>query len=70
MFIDLDLNRLIVLFVIPLAIALSQCTGVAGYMWSISSRMVLIPFPSLQLRKRASNYASAADATDPIQYIA
>jgi hypothetical protein len=61
--IDLDRNRLIVLFAMPTAVALSQCTGVAGWVCPISSSIVLITFPSLQLRKSAPSSASAADTT-------
>ena len=52
-----------VLFVMPMVVALLQCTGVLGWGCPISSRVSQKNIPSLQLRKRAPSSASAADAT-------
>ena len=61
--ISINLERcfLTVLFAIPGAVRLSQWTGVG--LWPISSRVNLRTLPSLQLRNKAPNSNSAADAT-------
>jgi len=52
-----------VLFAMPTAVALSQCTGIFGWGCPRSSRVVLKIIPSWQFRNKAPNLASAADAT-------
>jgi hypothetical protein len=58
-----DRCRLMVLFAILTAVALSQCTGIFGCGWPRSSRVALKIIPSWQLRNSAPSSASAADAT-------
>ena len=52
-----------VLFAIPMAVALSQCAGIFGCGWPRSSRVALKIILSWQLRNSAPSSASAADAT-------
>ena len=58
-----NLCLLMVLFAMPTAIVLSQCTGIFGCGWPRSLRVDLKIIPSWQLRNNAPNSASAADAT-------
>ncbi len=58
-----DCWHLIVLFAMPMVVALSQCTGVRGWGWPSSLRVSQKIIPSLQFRNRALSSASAADAT-------
>ncbi len=58
-----DLCRLMVLFAMRMAIALSQWTGIFGCGWSRSLRVSLKIIPSWQLRNNAPSLASAADIT-------
>ena len=58
-----DLCHLMVLFGIPTAVALSQCTGIFGCLWPRSSRVALKIIPSWQFRNSAPSSASAADST-------
>jgi len=58
-----DRCRLMVLFAIPTAVALSQCAGIFGCGWPRSSRVALKIILSWQLRNSAPSSASAADAT-------
>ena len=58
-----DRCLLMVLFAMPTAVALSQCTGILGWGCPRSSRVVQKIIPSWQLRNNAPNSASAADAT-------
>jgi hypothetical protein len=62
---SIDRERCIftVLFVIPTAIALSQCTGIFGWGWPRSANVWQNIIPSWQLWKRVLSSASAADAT-------
>jgi hypothetical protein len=55
--------RFTVLFANPIAVALSQCTGVFGWMCPKFSNVSLNMIPSWQFRKSAPSSASAADAT-------
>jgi hypothetical protein len=58
-----DRCRLMLLFAIPTAVALSQWTGIFGCGWPRSSRVSLKTTPSWQLRYNASSLASSANAT-------
>jgi hypothetical protein len=58
-----DHCRLTVLFAMPTAVELSQCTGVGGWGWPISSSVSQNIVACLQFRKRAPSLASAAEAT-------
>jgi hypothetical protein len=51
-----------VLFAIPMAVALSQCTGVFGWGCLKLAKVSLKMMPSWQFRKRAPGLALAADA--------
>ncbi len=55
--------RLTVLFAIPTVVELSQCIGVGGSRWPISSSVSLKIVACLQLRKKAPSLAFAAEAT-------
>jgi hypothetical protein len=57
-----DLCCLTVLFAMPTAVELSQCTGVGGWGWPISSSVSQNIVACLQFRKRTLNLASAAEA--------
>jgi hypothetical protein len=61
--IEQDLCCLTVLFAMPTAVELLQCTGVGGRGWPISSSVSQNIVPCLQFRKRAPSLASAAEAT-------
>ena len=61
--IDWDRCFLTVSLAMPVAVMLSQCTGVGGWGCPISCRIRRCIFPSLQLRNNAPSSASAADAT-------
>ncbi len=52
-----------VLFAIPMAVALSQWTGIFGRGWPRSLRVSLKIIPSWQFRNNAPSLASAANAT-------
>ncbi len=58
-----DLCRLTVLFAMPMAVELLQCTGVGGWGWPISSSVSQNIVACLQFRKRAPSLASAVEAT-------
>ena len=58
-----DLWRLMVLFAMPTAVALSQCIGILGWGCSRFFRVVLNIIPSWQFINNALSSASAADAT-------
>ncbi len=60
--INQDRCHLKVLFAMPTAVELSQCIGVGGWGWPISSSVSLKIVACLQLRKRAPSLASAAEA--------
>ncbi len=51
------------LFAMPTVVTLSQCIGVFGCGWPISSNVSRKIMPSWHARKRAPSSASAADAT-------
>jgi hypothetical protein len=61
--IDQDRCHLTVLFTMPMEVELSQCIGVRGWGWPISSSVSLKIVTCLQLRKRAPSLASAGEAT-------
>ncbi len=61
--IEQDRCCLTVLFAMPTVVELSQCIGVGGWGWLISSSVSLIFFACLQFRKRAPSSASAVEAT-------
>jgi hypothetical protein len=61
--IDRERWRLMVLFAMPTAMALSQWIGVLGCGCPNSSSVMQKIIPSLQFKKRAPSSASAADAT-------
>ncbi len=61
--IEQDCCCLTVLFAMPTAVELSQCIGVGGWGWPISSSVSLKIVACLQFRKRAPSLASAAEAT-------
>ena len=61
--IDQDHCHFTVLFAMPTAVELSQCTGVGGCGCPISSRVSRNITACLQLRKRAPSLALAAEAT-------
>ena len=63
----LERCRLTVLFVIPTAVALSQCMGVGGCGCPISCRMSLMILTSCALRNRAPSSASAAEAATSLR---
>ena len=58
-----DRCRLMVLFAMPTAVRLLQCTGILGCLCPRSSKVSLKIIPSWQFRNNAPNSASAADAT-------
>jgi hypothetical protein len=60
--IEQDLCRLTVLFAMPMAVELLQCTGVGGWGWPISSSVSRNIIACLQFRKRAPSLASTAEA--------
>jgi hypothetical protein len=60
--IEQDLCRLTMLFAMPTAVELSQCTDVGGWGWPISSSVSQNIVACLQFRKRAPSLASAAEA--------
>jgi hypothetical protein len=60
---DLDCQCLTVLFAVPMAVALLQCTGVCGWGCPKSSRMLQKIMPVWQLWKSAPSSASTAEAT-------
>ena len=62
-----DLWRLMVLFAMPTAVALSQCIGILGWGCPRSSRVVLNIIPSWQFINNAPSSASAANATTYIK---
>jgi hypothetical protein len=57
-----DLCCLTVLFTMPTAVELPQCTGIRGWGWPISSSMSRNIVACLQFRKRAPSLASTAEA--------
>ena len=62
MSIDLERCFLILSFVIPTAVALSQCMGEGGWECPSSAKVSRIIFASFTFRKRAPSSASAAEA--------
>ncbi len=58
-----DLCHLMVLFVMPTAVKLTECTGVGGCGYPISSSVSWKIVARLQLRNSAPSSASAAEAT-------
>ncbi len=53
----------------PTVVALSQCIGVFGCGWPISSRVSRKIIPSWQARKRAPSSTSAAKATTNLRIL-
>ena len=60
---------LTVLFVMPGAVALSQCMEEGGCGWPSSSSVSLIIFASFAFKNIAHNSASAADATTNLRIV-
>merc|ERR1712086_64647 len=61
--IDRDRCFLTVAFAIPVAVLLSQCTGVGGWRWPSSLKANHNTLPSLIFKNKAPSSASAAEQT-------